>query len=373
MSANASQTADVIIVGAGPAGTSAAIRLARAGQSVILVDAAAFPRPKACAGWLSTCGQDLVKELDPAILKATSRDVDEIMFVAPDFAKSAKPDAEIALGALIDRTKFDQQLVKLAKKEGVDFLDGQRVVAIRPDEAHVTVDLEADEPLTASLLLLATGLSRDLLSGLSMRLPNEQPDALTAHVTTRRKSKGKPNRLTVVFNALPHTGSCIAIETDESVSLTLHARGPKTDVVRRLIEVARGLHDAGHLDTDLTQAAASPVCLPGVPFNALDADSHVGKRSLIIGDAGGFNATISREGIYPAMWSAKIAAEIIAEIKSGEHVQDGLMAFDNGWRLAMADFLRPPNTDLQLLLPLIFTNQPMANRMAAAYLLGENI
>jgi flavin-dependent dehydrogenase len=58
----------------------------------------------------------------------------------------------------------------------------------------------------------------------------------------------------------------------------------------------------------------------------------VGKRSLIIGDAGGFNATISREGIYPAMWSAKIAAEIIAEIKSGEHVQDGLMAFDNGWR-----------------------------------------
>ena len=39
----------------------------------------------------------------------------------------------------------------------------------------------------------------------------------------------------------------------------------------------------------------------------------------------------------------------------------------------MADFLRPPNTDLKLLLPLIFTNQPMADRMAAAFFGGENI
>jgi hypothetical protein len=49
------------------------------------------------------------------------------------------------------------------------------------------------------------------------------------------------------------------------------------------------------------------------------------------------------------------------------------MQFDTRWRLAMADYLRPPNTDMQFLVPLIFTNQPMADRMAAAFFRGENI
>ncbi|HUU30955.1 MAG TPA: FAD-dependent monooxygenase [Phycisphaerae bacterium] len=43
---------DVIVVGAGPAGSCAAKMLADAGAAVALVDAARFPRAKPCAGWL---------------------------------------------------------------------------------------------------------------------------------------------------------------------------------------------------------------------------------------------------------------------------------------------------------------------------------
>ena len=49
------------------------------------------------------------------------------------------------------------------------------------------------------------------------------------------------------------------------------------------------------------------------------------------------------------------------------------MAFDSLWRIQMADYLRSPHTDVQFLLPLIFTNQPMADRMGAAFFFGENI
>jgi hypothetical protein len=73
------------------------------------------------------------------------------------------------------------------------------------------------------------------------------------------------------------------------------------------------------------------------------------------------------------MWSATIAAEVIGEAFDAPSSQDALMTFDSRWRIAMGDYLRPPNTDLPLLLPLIFSNKPMAQRMAAAFFCGENI
>src|SRR6478752_6347414 len=49
-----SLTADVVIVGAGPAGSTAAIYLARAGRRVVVVDKAVFPRDKCCGDGLTT-------------------------------------------------------------------------------------------------------------------------------------------------------------------------------------------------------------------------------------------------------------------------------------------------------------------------------
>ncbi|MCH7839235.1 MAG: hypothetical protein IID38_03225 [Planctomycetes bacterium] len=97
------------------------------------------------------------------------------------------------------------------------------------------------------------------------------------------------------------------------------------------------------------------------------------KHTLLIGDAGGFVSAISNEGIYPAIWSAGIAAEVIHEALDANPSQDVLMTFDSRWRVEMADHLRSPHTDIRFLLPLIFTNQPMADRMGAAFFFGENI
>src|SRR5581483_8898781 len=47
------QTADVLIVGGGPAGSACAWKLVRAGLDVIVLDGAVFPRDKVCAGWIT--------------------------------------------------------------------------------------------------------------------------------------------------------------------------------------------------------------------------------------------------------------------------------------------------------------------------------
>jgi flavin-dependent dehydrogenase len=73
------------------------------------------------------------------------------------------------------------------------------------------------------------------------------------------------------------------------------------------------------------------------------------------------------------MWSAQIAAEVLDAALNSPQSQDELMSFEQKWRTTMADYLRSPNTDIQFLLPLIFSNQPMADRMGAAFFSGENI
>jgi flavin-dependent dehydrogenase len=61
-------TADVAVVGAGPAGTAAAITLARLGRTVLLIDKATFPRDKCCGDGLTTAALRLLEDLglDPA-------------------------------------------------------------------------------------------------------------------------------------------------------------------------------------------------------------------------------------------------------------------------------------------------------------------
>jgi hypothetical protein len=112
------------------------------------------------------------------------------------------------------------------------------------------------------------------------------------------------------------------------------------------------------------------LCPSGI---ALDMDTHVGKRCLLIGDAGGFIAAFSGEGIHPAMRSGWIAAQTALRALAAPVLQDELATFGAAWRGEMADYLRMPNTDLGLLMPLVFNNDQMARRVAQAFLLGQTL
>ncbi|HRX85143.1 MAG TPA: NAD(P)/FAD-dependent oxidoreductase [Phycisphaerae bacterium] len=365
---------EVIVIGAGPAGSTAALLLAREGRQVLLLDSASFPRPKACAGWLSPRGVDLCGQLGIDASKMGATPITEARFLSADLSQSAQPSHQDRLGVVVDRTKFDEQMALAAKKAGAKFHDRFTVSTIRPGESEVEVESVEGNVLTSKLVILATGVSQRLSGQLGLHMPTDSAVVQAAHVTVRMKPSEGANRsrLTAVL-AAKGDGCCLAIEQPDHISLTLHARAGRDELTGHLVELAERLHRIGFLSMDVSEQAARPVCAPAYRFNALDADSHVGKRSLVIGDAGGFYATVSLEGIFPAMWSAQIAATIVDKALAAPHPQDALMGFDREWRLAMADFLRPPNTDLHLLVPLIFTNQPMADRMGAAFFLGENI
>ena len=90
-------TADVAVVGGGPAGAAAAIRLARQGRDVVLVDKATFPRDKICGDGLTAGALRLLEELglDPAAVPSW-QPVDDVVVRSPSGARGHLPAARAA-------------------------------------------------------------------------------------------------------------------------------------------------------------------------------------------------------------------------------------------------------------------------------------
>lgn len=137
-----------------------------------------------------------------------------------------------------------------------------------------------------------------------------------------------------------------------------------------LSAMVAGLQERRLLPADLPlRKAAGAVWYPPAGA-ALEMETHVAKRCLLAGTAGGFADTITGHSLYPSILSALLAAEAIASAWKSSHVQEKLSHYKNSWRKALADYLRPPNTSLQMLLPLLFVNQRIVSRFTRALLTG---
>ncbi len=366
---------DVAIIGAGPAGATAAIALGRKGYQVALVDRAAFPRPVNCAGWLSAKVEPLLAELSlPAktLLKSPFRDV--TLFNA-DFTKSTKPRFASAAGYLVDRAGFDNALANTAVKHGVTLIQASAVTDIRLKERSVALTLANQQPICGRLLLMATGRGSELFERIGFPRPTGGNPMWTAQVDSgdSTNAKGHDPHVGVVLG-LDGGGSFGLICADgHRVLVNVNWAGDRKRVIPALVGLCKAAFQHRAVGVDLSRQAASAELVFSPASAALDMDSHVGKHTLLIGDAGGFISAASNEGIYPAMWSAKLAAQVIDVALQSEFSQDDLMTFDSLWRTQMADHLRSPQADIRFLLPLIFQNQPMADRMGAAFFFGDNL
>jgi geranylgeranyl reductase family protein len=134
-------TADVVVVGGGPAGSAAAIELARAGRSVVLVDKAVFPRDKCCGDGLTTLA---LRELEHLGFDRGSVgdwfEVDRAALRSPSGREVVVPLPGTGVySAVAPRLQLDGALVQLARSNGVDVRDGHSFERIERDGDHVTV------------------------------------------------------------------------------------------------------------------------------------------------------------------------------------------------------------------------------------------
>jgi menaquinone-9 beta-reductase len=376
---------DVAIIGAGPAGVTAAIALARKNRRVLLLDRDTFPRSVICSGWVSIRAEKLLAELGVKTKPLFKEPIRHVTLYSADFSKSATPKLDGIAGYLVNRTEFDNALVEMAVEAGVTFKPRYSVANLQLKESSVLIEGENRKPEEARLLVVAAGRGTPLL-----QLIGRPRDVLGQAMWTTQASAQIDTGKSVIAEqdsgaaaSTPRMGIVLGLDGAGSFGLCCVGRervtvdanwmGEPEEAVPALVALCRRALEHHVIPVDLSREAAKAHVVRTPAAAALDIESHVRKHTLIIGDAGGFVSAVSNEGIFPAMWSAKIAAQVIDEALDSRHSQDTLMQFDSQWRMEIADHLRSPHTDIRFLLPLIFSNQPMADRMAAAFFFGENI
>ena len=138
-----------------------------------------------------------------------------------------------------------------------------------------------------------------------------------------------------------------------------------------LAEWVAVLQRHGHLGPKFAvdPAAVTTVDLPLA--GALDHEG-VANRTLLVGPAGGFYSACG-EDVYPGCWSALFAADVLRRALTQEHLQDALADYRQVWRTTLGDYLRGPQQNLRLLLPLVYRNPVMTARLAEAILLSKSV
>jgi geranylgeranyl reductase family protein len=148
----ADQPWDVVVVGAGPAGSSAARVAAERGASVLLLDRARFPRYKTCGGGLIGISLEYVPA---SVLETVEQRATRVRFTLRGRSANTHRSRSPFLG-LVQRDRFDQALVDAAVAAGVRFVDGVTVRSIEETDDGVTLSASGGD-IRARIVIGADG------------------------------------------------------------------------------------------------------------------------------------------------------------------------------------------------------------------------
>ncbi len=356
----------LVVIGGGPAGAAAALRARQLDATVTVIDRASFPRTRPCSGWLGPSAVALLGELGITAQQVGAGVFHGLTLHSWDLRSSFEIQADDLTGWLVDRAALDHTLLKVARKAGAKVVLGKEVIAAEFGEQSAVFQLADDKSVEGAVALLADGARSSMAQAAHIASAGSLPGlARTAYLPFRAPKKN--TRLDVAV-AASRAGQVLTIAQHAgSGRISLMTREPDSEPAELLAAFLTAAEESGllpALNAGKIEVGTSPAGL------ALDLDAHVGKRSLLIGDAGGFVGAFSNEGLFPALRSGCLASEIAIRAIRSDPVQDALQEFGPTWRQELAEYLRMPNTDLALLMPLVFKNQQMAERVARAYLCG---
>jgi len=336
---SAARSADVIVVGAGPAGSTTAYHLAQAGLEVLLLEKTAFPREKVCGDGLTPRA---VKQLlamgiepDPAdgwIRNQGLRIIGGGMRLElpwPDLASF--PD----YGLVRTREDFDEILARQAQKAGARLFERTTVTGPVLDSlGRITgvmartadTDGERGGPgergdeveFTAPLVVAADGNSTRLSLAMGLRKRDDRPMgvAVRTYYTSPRHDDDWLESWLELWDGdrlLPGYGWIFGVgdgRVNAGLGILNSSKAFQSvdyrDLLRRWLDTTPeewGLREENR--TQPTRGAALPMGFNRTP--------HYTRGLLLVGDAGGMVNPFNGEGIAYAMESAAMAAEIIVQ------------------------------------------------------------
>jgi FADH2-dependent halogenase len=329
---------EVIIIGGGPGGTSAATYLARAGKRVLLLEKEIFPRFHIGESLLPY-NQKILRELGvlPAIQAAGfPRKIGAQFFLGNGSMstrfvfRNGKYTREPEV-VQVERAKFDHILLKHARSSGADAREGWTVLKTVSDADGVNVEARDGagtvHTFRARFVIDASGRANltGNQEGLRVVHPRMKKIAIFGHFTGARLDAGEAAGDTVITRLENKWFWIIPVSAEKtSIGLVLD----KEEFAASKL-TPEEVFNHWKESSPVMQERMKSVQLAGKIQTTSDFSYFnrrlIGGRVLRIGDAAGFMDPIFSAGVYLAMWSGKLAAEAI--LQSLAHGDDGSRRF----------------------------------------------
>jgi geranylgeranyl reductase family protein len=165
------RTVDLVVVGAGPAGTAAAITAARAGREVVVVDKAVFPREKICGDGLTTGALRELERLGLAPSAVASwQPIDDVVVRSPSgrTVRFPLPRDRGSFAVVARRSDLDAAMVQLARDAGAEVREGHGLRAVGFAGEGIVVHAEALDPIIGRAVVGADGMWSPLRKALGI-------------------------------------------------------------------------------------------------------------------------------------------------------------------------------------------------------------
>ncbi len=303
---------EVLVAGAGPAGSTAAGLLAAAGLAVVLLDAERFPRPKLCGGLITAKTIRLLEALFGVGARALGA-AGVIHTASRRYRVSGRRGQSID-GVLehpfhlVDRLAYDDFWLRRATAAGADFRPGTAVAAVDPDLRVVTA--KNGESFRAEIIIGADGVASRVRRALerAARIPaskrHETAVALEA-AAPRGPRTAYADQPVIAYGHLPWG---YAWSFPGPAAQLIGMAGLKKKAGRRLRSSFQAFLAAQPLPPGAVPRAASREIPYGNYLRRPGWD-----RVLLVGDAGGMADPFLGEGIYYAHRSAALAARAVID------------------------------------------------------------
>ncbi len=328
------KTVDVVVVGAGPAGSMAAFKLAQSGIDVLVLEKRQeIGAPKRCAEGLSEDGLKRVG-ITPDPLWAVNKIYGTIVYTPS--MKEVRISPKDMMGYILERKVFEKHLANQAIKAGAKYMikthvtdvikEGDKVVGVKATHMGEEFSVKSKIVIAAdgvdSMCAKRAGIDtlnhlKDYHSGFQYEMGgvNAQEDQLHIFVGNEKSPKG--------YIWIFPKGKGIA-------NVGIGIVGAKSEQGAR----AKDLLDKFIAENPRFFAKASPIEMNsgGIPVS-VSAKTFVGDGIMVVGDAAQQVNPIHGGGISLAMNAAVICAEVVAKaISEGDTGKDRLYEYEKTWR-----------------------------------------
>jgi geranylgeranyl reductase family protein len=371
---------DVLIVGGGPSGSTAATELAHRGRSVAIIDKAFFPRHKTCASWINALAFSRFPYLQAELDNLVDCPFHGIRFYDESMTRHGSYNERTPSGYLTLRSRFDYGLVKVAAAAGAAFQQGVRVLKIVEEKNGVQATLSDGTAVRAGFLIGADGSNSQIArwSGLRKSWRHDQyvlcaneDIPYSAQAIERFYGSKFPLFVSLRFNGLDGYGW--VFPKREHICVGIGGRvGPGADIraiLRAFIDRSR---EAKLIPADLEISNPDYALDPAGAVHRMASLTR--NRTILIGDAAGFVSGSTGEGIYPGMVSGAIAADVVDQALSKGSAD--VSAFNDRWRVELGGYLRSlpggeQKTSTVSRIDLIFRSRLVSALAGRIFLYGE--